>query len=818
MPQAIPLVAAVALAAAEVTALTAALWMAAATVVSGLLTQAMAKKSGGPTATLEQGGYKIASRTSQQAHRVLYGQYKCAGNEVFVEATGTDNKQLWLAQNFSEGEVEGIVSIGGVPQVFLDDRLYNTYGGNVEFWFHTGTADQTYDTNLHAAVSKWTDNKRYCAYLVAHLAYNLDYFAGKPTITLLLKGRKLYDFRTETTAWSDNPALAAYDWFTNTRYGLGVNPALIELDSWISAANYCDVKGWRLNMLIADRSNSYDILENILRHFRGQIVWSSGKYQLRYADLNYESVAMVLGNEHIFTNSDGRAALSISQPSRFGKADGMLVKFVDADKGYSLDDLPVGDQGGVINDLILSGSTSRSHVAEIATYLMERANLDRAISGSFRDDCVVLEPHDLVACAADALALTADFLRVQQKARLEDGTISLVLSYEDESLYNAELDLTSEGVYVCTLPDRATPPPEVGNIQISEETYAYRLRSFVRLAVSFARPVAYPWFDRVEVWVSLDGGVNYTHQFDTTGPGFTIDPVEEGITYFIRLVSVNIYGAKNPANLAPVVSHTVAGRDDAPDSLAALACIVGENSSVRAYSEQLADPDIELYEFRLGLSWDGGIFLAALSSPNLPLPGVKPGNHTLFANTRGQNGLYGDTPVSAYVSLADPPDHWSVAATSFGDYSSGTFNNTEVVSYSGENHLKCSHTAAELTGSYLSPVIDRGASGRYLAYILADALITGAGQTWADVVPGSTTWAQLDISRRWREIFQPSAAPAIRMRLRYGDTNPPANVVDRLEILSAIVEGRYFQVEIEITDPDLTITGLISPYTLKLCQ
>lgn len=815
MPAAIPIIAMVALSAAKITGLAAVMWMAAASVASGLLQQAMAKK---PGSNGLEGGHKLTSRSGQQTHRVLYGQYKLAGNEIFLEATGDDNKQLWLVHNFAEGEVEGIVEIDGVPQVFLDDRLYTTYGGNIEFWFHSGTADQTYDTNLAGAVPKWDDNKRHCAYLVVHLTYNPDYFAGKPVITLLLKGQKLYDPRDETTAWSDNLALAAYDWFTNTRYGLGTVPALLELEFWIAAANYCDAKGWHLNMLIADRANAYDTMEDILRHFRGQIVCSGGKYQLRYADLNYESVAMTIGDEHILTGSDGRAALSISQPGRYGKADGLLVKFVDADKGYSLDDLPIGDPIGVINDLTLSGATDKGHVTEIATYLLERANLDRTISGQFRDDCVRLEPHDLVAFAATSLAITADFLRVQQKDRHEDGTVTLVMSYEDEALYNAVLDLTPEGVYTCTIPDQATLPPEVGNIQIAEETYSYRLRSFVRLTVSFTRPPAYPWFDHVEVWLSLDGGATYTHQFDTTGDGFTLDPVEEGITYYFRLISVSLSGKKTPTEQVSAVSHLATGRNGAPESLAGLSVIVGENSSVRAWGEQVADSDVELYEFRLGLAWDSAIFLAALSSPNLPLPGVKPGNHTLFVNTRSQNGLYGATPVSAYLTLAEPPDHWTVAETSAGDYTGGTFTNAEMVSYSGENHLKCSHTGGVLVGSYLSPVIDLGASGHFLAYILADPTVVGAGQTWDDVVPGSTTWAQLDVSRRWREIFQPAAAPTIRMRLRYGDTSPPTNVVDRLEILSAIIEGRYYQVEIEITDPALTITGLVGPYTLKLCQ
>lgn len=817
MPAAIPLIAMVAAEAFGLGVIPSALLVAGASLVSGVLQRSMAK-SPQMGNTIERSGFKLPSRTTQEPHRVIYGTYKVAGNEVFLESTGADNKTLWVVQNFAEGEIEGIVSVGGVPQVLLDDRLYNTYGGNVQFWFHTGTASQTVDTNLAAAVPKWTDNKRYCAYGVFQLTYNRDYFSGKPLITLLLKGRKLYDYRTGVTAWSENPSLAAYDWFTSTRYGLGVNPAMIDLPSWISAANYCDLKGWKLNMVIADKTKSFDILEDILRHFRGEIIWSGGKYALRYADLNYESVAMVIDDQHILQNSNGKAALTLAQPSRYGKADGLLVKFVDAAKGYSVDDLPIGNEQGVVNEYSLLGATDKGHVLEIGSYALERQKLDRTISGQFRDDCVYLEPHDLVSLSSSSRSIAGQLLRVNQKDRQEDGTMSLVFMYEDLALYNQVIDLAVEDVYTCTLPDRTTPPPEVGNIQIVEENYNFRLRTFTRLKVSYIIPPTYPWFEKVEVWMSLDGGATYTHQFNTTSNGFTIDPVEEGTTYYFRLITVSIHDKRIDANLAPVVSKAIQGRSTAPVSLASLECIVGENSSIRAYSARVSDADVELYEFRLGLSWSSGVFLASMRSPNLSLPGAKPGTFTLFANTVSSNGQYGDTPRSAYVTLADPPDHWTVQATQAGDYTTGTFINTQMVLYGGANYLKCSHTGGVLTGSYKSAVIDRGASGRYLAYILASMVVTGEGQRWVDVVPSGTTWATMGITRKWRDIFLPLAAPSVKMKLWYGDTNPPTNVVERMEILSAIVQGRYFQVEIEIIDPTLTVNALVEHFTLKLCQ
>ena len=44
------------------------------------------------------------------------------------------------------------------------------------------------------------------------------------------------------------------------------------------------------------------------------------------------------------------------------------------------------------------------------------------------------------------------------------------------------------------------------------------------------------------------------------------------------------------------------------------------------------------------------------------------------------------------------------------------------------------------------------------------------------------------------------------------------NPLEKLEILSAIVTGRYFQVEISITDPSVEVHAMVGDFTLKFCQ
>ena len=124
-----------------------------------------------------------------------------------------------------------------------------------------------------------------------------------------------------------------------------------------------------------------------------------------------------------------------------------------------------------------------------------------------------------------------------------------------------------------------------------------------------------------------------------------------------------------------------------------------------------------------------------------------------------------------------------------------------------------------LVGTYTSPIYDRGSSARYLIYLLADIVVTGTGTTWDDVIPSPDKWSDINIDTRpWVEIFELAAGPSVSIKLKYGETSPPTSEVEKLEILSAIVTGRYFQVEITITDPSEAVNALVEHFTLKFCQ
>jgi hypothetical protein len=382
-----------------------------------------------------------ANVSSTEVHiPIVYGQMYIGGNDVYMATSGPTNEVLWIVQTLSEGECDSILQVQDeeeeyVDQVFLDNKIYTDYGGNVEYTFYNGTASQAYDSNLNTAFPEWTDTLKNCCYILWKLTYNDDYFTKFPLRNVTLKGKKLYDFRDTTTTYSNNPCLCLYDYLTNNRYGMGIDSSKIDTTSWTSAANYCDTKGWAYNGVVKRTQTADDVITAILNVFRGTLVWYDDQFYLRYADTNDESSSMTLTDSHIAQNASGKDMISISQPSQFRRPDVLRVQYIDPDKNYTIDSVMVGDTIGVIQDLNLPGITDRQHASDLGAYYLERFQNNRLITGTFRDDALKLDPHDLVTFSSSALSISSQLMRVLNANVTENGLINLSLAYEQDSLY-----------------------------------------------------------------------------------------------------------------------------------------------------------------------------------------------------------------------------------------------------------------------------------------------------------------------------------------------------------------------------------------------
>jgi hypothetical protein len=905
------------------------------------------------------GGLRINTRSTNEPLKVIYGQMRVGGNDFVYASSGKNGNIFWAGMSFCEGPIEGIVTDDDGDMIYLGNLRSQEYTGYLDYWFYAGTGSQTVNTQFQTVKPEFTDTQRYTAYMIWKLTWNQELYQGLPKRQVVLKGRLLYDPRDGSIAWSDNPALAAWDWITNGRYGIGENAGKLDSASFISAANYCDSKSWTINMAISKAGDrKRDMLNNILALFRGEIVWYDGRGYLRYRDLNEEASVMTINDEHIVQGADGKDKISVSQPTGFKKPDGFKIEIIDPAKEYTVDQIPVGESLGNVEELKLLGCTDRQQGADLGVYYLERQRLNRKIPLVGRDDCLKLEPSDPITLNSSALAISDQLMRVSTAVIQQSGFINLVLEYEALALYDDDYNIDEDAIYRVDLPDPTGEPPSVTNVSIEEEVYAFRLRSASRLRIIFTPP-DYVWFSHVEIWQSFDN-VNWVFLFDVQDD-FQVDNVEEGQMYYFRLKVVSIYNKKQQDNNDYKVSKLVTGKSSAlPPSLTTLSIIVGRNNAITIYSQKLTSEDIELYEFRLGSTYTGAIWLASLISPNLSFNQVKPGSHTFYCNTLGTNGLYGASPVSAAITLPDPPDDYTLSTSktiqnlvtngdmevdsNWVDAGSPTLNarvsdrkhgeiysrkfttnavgegikgdnfttvnarkygiglwvnpddntsmrvlirkgdnsgwgydqvitgltqdawneitidyqeggatggplafieflspptqtngswyvddvcimegdftdNMKAILYDGTGYVKSKHAGSVLTGNWYSPIYDLTTSDRYLIYVISDIVIVGEGSLWNDKLPDPTKWSEVGVAtKKWREIFELTASPQVPMTLKFGTTTPPTSEIDKLEIVAVTITGRYYQLQIGITDPQLNVYAQAEAPILKFCQ
>jgi len=250
----------------------------------------------------DQGQDILATKTAQGGKiPIIYGRRRVGSTLLYMDTDAGNSKELFIVYGLCLGEVDSIeldtIEINGVPisdtTVFKDgyytgsDKVSSGAGSlntasqigtssgsfrgdgrsgtdpakiyRMVFNAHHGADDQTADPMLVASQpSKFFASHRLrgIAYIAASFQYDeKGMFTSVPEITVVVKGRKLYDPRLDgsitggtgshriadstTYEWSNNAALSLLD-YMHQDYGKGLAASLIDLQSFQTAANTAD--------------------------------------------------------------------------------------------------------------------------------------------------------------------------------------------------------------------------------------------------------------------------------------------------------------------------------------------------------------------------------------------------------------------------------------------------------------------------------------------------------------------------------------------------------------------------------------------------
>ena len=398
-------------------------------------------------AGLSTGGYSFNQKGAGLHRQIVYGKTKIGGVVVFDDAGGTDNKYLSRIIAYAAHEVDEF------EDIFIDDYKVTAFGANGSvataqkvdekgnlisdtattkfanyitirkvYGNHTTSLNGQSVTvpndsgGTQSFSSKWTSSHVLSG--VAHLAVLFKfqrpetdtdvevYENGLPTITAIVRGKKVYDPRTATTAWSDNPALIVRDYLTNTDYGLGEDTANIDDTRLITAANVCD------ETVTTDSSTRYtcngawltskvpaDLLGQIVGTCAGTLWYAQGEWRLRAGKYVTPTIAL--------TEDDLRSPLSIStRHSRRENFNGVRGIFKGPASNYQPTDYPlvssqtfIDVDGGLesVLDFPLPFTDSPGEAQRLANIALERNRSQITLTGAFGLKAFELQVGDFVS-------------------------------------------------------------------------------------------------------------------------------------------------------------------------------------------------------------------------------------------------------------------------------------------------------------------------------------------------------------------------------------------------------------------------------------
>lgn len=361
--------------------------------VLGALTRAAANSPDESSLSPEQ-SRTITTREPLASHRIIYGHTRIGGNIVYMESTDS-NRYLHMVIALAGHEIDA------VEKVYFNDEevtwdagtgIVNSvnYSSKAKIQYKLGTDNQTAFSDLVSeSDNKWTSNHRLrgIACLYVRLEFDQDkYPNGIPNITALVRGKKVYDPRSDTTIYSANPALCIADYLCDTKHGLGASfVSEIESAVLIASANICDAN---VNLSGGGTEHRYEIngyfeasvtpenaLSQMLTAMSGKLIYSGGKWRILAG--SYYSPTLTFDENDL---RDGfKIQTLVSRRELFNTVKGT---FISADNNYISSDFPsitsstyVNQDDGekIYSDIQLPFTTSATMAQRIAKIQLERA-------------------------------------------------------------------------------------------------------------------------------------------------------------------------------------------------------------------------------------------------------------------------------------------------------------------------------------------------------------------------------------------------------------------------------------------------------------
>jgi len=635
------------------------------TLVLGAVSKAMAKTPTG--ASITQQDKTVTSRQPIAPHNVIYGRTRIGGTILYMESTNA-NKYLHVVVAIAGHEIDEVEKF-----YFNDAEVTIDGSGNVNagqykdkarIKYKLGTDDQTAFADLVAeSDSKWTNNHRVRGRALVYMRLEYDqnvFINGVPNLSVVVRGKKVYDPRTETSVWSANPALCVTDYLTNNKYGMAaVYANEIDEEALIAAANICDedvtkVGGgtenrYEMHGSFATSSQPEDIINQMVFAMAGRCVWSGGVWRI-LAGAYYTPTLT-------FDEGDLRGGIKVqSLVSRRESFNGVKGVFASLDDNYILSDFPpinsavfVAKDNGEENlkSIELPFTTSASMAQRLAKIELLRARQQITVAMPMKLVGMKANVGDIVQINNTRMGWSSKPFEVVSANIAFGETVGVDIDLREVSTDVYDWSTSEEQAYDpapnTNLPSAVNTDP-VGllitdTLEISAETIVTKLVVTVSGSAVFQ--------DRYEVQAKPSTSDDFLNLGQASGNIFQLANVIDGAIYNVRARSINVLGVRSEWATG---DHEVIGKTAPPENVTDFTINVIGTQAYLTWTP-VGDLDLSHYRIRHSRQISGATYANAVDLiTKVPRPGV-------FAIAPAMTGTY-------FIKAIDKLGNESLAAAS----------------------------------------------------------------------------------------------------------------------------------------------------------
>jgi len=438
---------------------------------------------------------------------------------------------------------------------------------SVKITQHLGSPGQVVDAGLLAAFpDDWASTAAVqgIAYLVVKLNYNETAFpSGVPNVTAVIRGAKLFDPRTGTTVWGENPALMMCHVYTHPKFGKATITAT-EDARLIAAANACDqsttytVDGvgsthelFRASIVLPFGTAAKSAFDDLSQAMGGSWAFAGGEMYVK-AGVYVGSVMSLTDADLAVVKRSGasetQSPISISvHKERAQKFNSVKAQIWDAAQDYkqvSLTpltgaDLVTRDGAELVQEVTFPAVGYAPQAQHIAGIMMRDARDALVVDLPFKLRAYPLELFDTVALTLTRYGWSAKTFMILSRTWNMDGSIQLTLKETAAAITQMDSGFSPQGFAANTNLPAPWILASVGPLTVTTSTATQKDGTVVS-------SMTVAWTQVADMAVRQNGKIEVQYRpADSTGswtslivPGdetqVTTTDVTDGIYYVVR--------------------------------------------------------------------------------------------------------------------------------------------------------------------------------------------------------------------------------------------------------------------------------------------